>query len=157
MKLSIKTLLAACLMLFASGAIAQDEGSSGSPAAAPTDPGFSGYFDEEAFRQAAGTMNAGAIADLALKLAEGERVLLRPHASGINSTAVLGLAVRVATETKDAATLERLAAAAEKGKLETLQAQIAAAKQVAGASRAADSPRSRSTSCRQELWPSMNS
>ncbi len=75
MQLSIKTLLAACLMLFASGAIAQDEGSSGSPAAAPTDPGFSGYFDEEAFRQAAGTMNAGAIADPRVKAV----ALMAPH------------------------------------------------------------------------------
>lgn len=101
------------------------------------DPGYAGYFDDSAFQDAVTALDAAALADIALKLAEGERVLLRSHSSGATSQAVLQFAVKVATDKKDAATLERLSAAAERGQMGDLKAQIEAAKQLAQASRAA--------------------
>lgn len=84
-------------------------------------------------------MDAVLLADAGMQLAEGERILLRPHKT-FPADDILGLAVKVAAEKKDKATLDRLAKIAEKRENAALKDQVAAAQKLAGSqSRAIDS------------------
>src|SRR5262249_16162160 len=71
------------------------------------DPAFDRYVDLAQLGQALDSGNAGLVTDLALQLAEGERVLQRSHKS-LSSTRVLKLAIRLAAEKKDTPALDRL-------------------------------------------------
>ena len=96
------------------------------------DPAFARYLDAEMLRDALTGGDAAALADCAFLLAEGERVLHRPHRA-VKADAVFALAVRTAADTRDAATLDRLAAAAKPAQKEVVEA----ARKLATASRAA--------------------
>lgn len=74
------------------------------------------------------------MADVGLQLAEGERVLLRPH-KAITAEKVLQLAAQLAAESRDKATLDRLTQAAVAMGNKGLSGQIAAAGKLAASSR----------------------
>jgi hypothetical protein len=101
------------------------------------DPGFDRYVDLALLCQAWEEKNASALADVALQLREGERILLRPQ-RGFSSQQLLQEAARIAAETKDAAALRRLAKIAETIGDPALKAQVAGAQKLAGEARAAD-------------------
>jgi hypothetical protein len=109
------------------------------PPAAPasSDPAFDRYLDTALLARAWREMNPALLTDLGLQLAEGERVLLRPHKE-ITAAQVLALAARAAADRQDKATLARLAKAAEQRNDAALTAQIKSAQKVAGGTRAPD-------------------
>jgi len=82
-------------------------------------------------------MDPARMADVAFQLAEGERILMRPHRA-VSTDEVIKKAIRVATEKKDKATLERLAKLAEARASDELKAQVAAAQKLADEQRAED-------------------
>jgi hypothetical protein len=87
----------------------------------PSDTAFESYVSSELFTKATESLNADLLADVALQLAEGERVLQRPH-FGISSDTVSRLAYRLA---KDDSTKVRLKNAAEKGGKQKLLQEFA--------------------------------
>jgi len=107
-------------------------------AAGLDDSAFDRYVDLGAAGRAWRARDAAALTDAALQLAEGERVLLRTHKSGMTAAGLLGLATRLAADGKDKATLDRLARAADAGGDKALAGRVAAARKLAEASRAAD-------------------
>ncbi len=102
------------------------------------DPAFDRYVDLGLLVQAWDSKDPALLTDVALQLAEGERILLRPH-KVISAEKLLGLALRAATERNDKAALDRLKNVAEKTGTESLQAQIAMNAKLGGESRAEDS------------------
>ncbi len=103
------------------------------------DPGFKHHLDIEDLQQALNQLDGAALTDLALQLAEGERVLLRKHASNVTPQALLEVAMKLAATAQDGATLARIGRAAEQLKLADLQTRAAALAEVAKSSRSADS------------------
>lgn len=101
------------------------------------DPLFGRYVNLHLLGQAWRQMDAGLLTDVACQLAEGERILLRPH-KVFSADKLFEKAVRVATEKKDKPTLERLAKLADRQKNQALIAQVAGAQKLAGEARAAD-------------------
>jgi hypothetical protein len=71
------------------------------------DPAFARFVDLSSLAPALQEGNAATVLDLALQLAEGERVLLRPHKS-LRSDTLLRAALRLAVQKRDRETLERL-------------------------------------------------
>jgi len=102
------------------------------------DPAFDRYVDMGAAGRAWQGQDAAALADAALQLAEGERVLMRTHRSGASAADLLGLAAGLAADKKDKATLDRLAKAADARGDKALAARVGAARKLAEAARAAD-------------------
>ena len=82
-------------------------------------------------------LDASAMTDSALQFAEAERVLLRSHGS-IKASQVFDMAIRVATEKGDKASLGRLAKSLERSGDKDRLAQVNLALKTAGASRAVD-------------------
>ncbi len=74
--------------------------------------------------------DAATLLDLGLQLAEGERVLLRPH-KAFESGKILLLAAHIAGDRRDAATLDRLAKYAGTRKDEALNAALKEARRIA--------------------------
>jgi hypothetical protein len=101
------------------------------------DPGFARYVDYGLLLKAYAGMNPELLTDVGLQLAEGERILLRPH-KAFPADAILNLAVKAAVEKKDKGTLDRLAKVAEKRDSAALKSQVAAAQKLGGQSRAID-------------------
>jgi hypothetical protein len=101
------------------------------------DPAFERYADYGLLLKAYSGMNPELLTDAGLQLAEGERILLRPH-KAFPADAILSLAVKAAAEKKDKAALDRLAKVAEKRDSAALKSQIAAAQKLGGQSRAID-------------------
>jgi hypothetical protein len=102
-----------------------------------SDPAFERYLDLTLLSAAWEEKDAELLTDVALQLAEGERVLLRPH-KGITSDQVFAAAVRVGAERKDKAILARLTKILTTlGKAE-LAAEAKLAVQLADKSRAFD-------------------
>jgi len=101
------------------------------------DAAFMQYVSPDLLVEAFDSLDSGLMTDVALQLAEGERVLLREHAAG-GAMDMFALALKVATEHDDKASLERIAKAAEIHGNKELAGQVAVASKVAGASRAAD-------------------
>lgn len=99
------------------------------------DPAYDRFVNLEGIREAIANHDAEQLTDVALALAEGERVLLRPHHAGISADKVLSAAVRLAIHVRDKSSLDRLARVAESRKLTELATQIAAGQQLAGAAR----------------------
>jgi hypothetical protein len=87
----------------------------------PSDSAFEAYVSPELFQKATESLDAELLTDVALQLAEGERVLQRPH-QGIGSEAVARLAYRLA---KDDSTKARLKNAAEKAGNQKLVGEFA--------------------------------
>lgn len=98
------------------------------------DPAYEQYVNMSSVGAAWQKQDAAALADGALQLLEGERILLRPH-SKLPADKVLELAAKIATENHDAATLERLKKAAEVHGKKQLASQLAAAGKLGGAAR----------------------
>lgn len=80
------------------------------------DPAFEAYVSRDLLQQATGSTNPELLTDVALQLAEGERVLMRSHL-GVSSEEVLRLAYRLATEEATKARLKKAAEKAEKKNL----------------------------------------
>ncbi len=96
----------------------------------PFDTYVSPWLIVKAFHQ----QDAGLLTDVALQLAEGERVLLRER-KGISAKQALNLALRAAMEKQDEDALARWAKAAEITKNEELAARIAEADKLAAVTR----------------------
>ncbi len=102
---------------------------------APLDPAFAKYVDIDLLIDAWSDLDPALMTDVALQLAEGERVLLRPHKAG-SAADLLALAARLAGKNNDQATLARIGKAAELLASEEVADQVASAAKLAGASRA---------------------
>jgi hypothetical protein len=98
------------------------------------DFGFVRYIQVEQLGAAWNDLDAGLMSDLALQLAEGERVLMRNHHSGITSQKLFGLARRIAIEKGDNYCLDRLERASARNG--SLAADLGDAKQVYGRAQA---------------------
>lgn len=101
------------------------------------DPGFDRYLDLRLLSKAWEEKDASALADVAMQLREGERILLRPY-RGFSSQQLLQEAVRTAAETKDGAALLRLRKIAELIGSSELKTKLAVAEKLAGEARATD-------------------
>lgn len=98
------------------------------------DEGFNDYVNLNRLGQAWRELDSEAIADAVLQLAEGERVLLRPH-KAIDTDELAKVAVEVAADNGDAASLSRLARfAAARGNTQ-LSGRIKAAQKTSGTTR----------------------
>ena len=100
------------------------------------DKAFDQHVDLRLVSDALSTRNASLLTDVALQLAEGERVLLRQHKSGVTSQGLLEKAAKLAIDGQDKTTLDRLMRAAETLQQEDLVQQLATAEKIGGASRA---------------------
>lgn len=101
------------------------------------DSGFDGFANLGMLATAWRQLDAPLVTDVALRFAEGERVLLRPHNS-IATGQVFDLAIRLATQKQDKETLTRLASVFEKnGDAQRLE-QVNLSMQVAGTARSND-------------------
>lgn len=104
------------------------------PASDMLDPAYSRYVDLRSIGEALLDGDAAGLTDAALALAEGERVLLRPHNS-LTVAEVASAATRLAAEQKDAESLKRLSALAEQRGDKELLASIKTAEKLAAGSR----------------------
>jgi hypothetical protein len=98
------------------------------------DPAYNRYVDMHTVGHALRQGDADALVDCALQLAEGERVLLRPHRA-LKQGELLAAALRAAVESHDAEALERLSRVAASRKNEKLAAQVEQASKLADAAR----------------------
>jgi uncharacterized membrane protein len=101
------------------------------------DPGFDRYIDLALLCKAWDEKDASALADVALQLREGERILMRPH-RGFSSQQLLQEAARIAAETKETEALQRLRKIADTIGSTELKAKLASAEKLAGPARASD-------------------
>ena len=103
-----------------------------------SDPAFDAYVDPALLGRAWADHDPALLADAGLQLAEGERVLMRTHKSGIDAETLLELAAKVAADRHDKATLDRLAKAAERQGRKALAGQVAIASKLGGQARSLD-------------------
>ena len=101
------------------------------------DPAFERFVDLHLIGSALADRDAGLLTDAALQLAEGERVLLRSHISGLSAERLLSKAAILAAETHDDTTLQRLAKAAEATHNQNLIGALQGAQKLTGESREA--------------------
>ena len=101
------------------------------------DSAFDRHVDLLVLGQAWDELDPALIADVALQLAEGERILLRPH-KAIKSEDLFKLAARMATDKRDQATLDRLQKHYERTGNQPMSDSLAAARKLAGEARAED-------------------
>ncbi|MGE0610072.1 MAG: hypothetical protein AB7O62_23475 [Pirellulales bacterium] len=99
------------------------------------DPAFDMYVNIDLLLDAWSELNPSLMTDVALQLAAGERVLLRPHKLG-SAADLMSLAARLAGKNNDEATLARLAKAADLIDSEEVAEQVEVATKLAGNSRA---------------------
>lgn len=98
------------------------------------DAAFDRFVDPPLLLQAWEEFDAALMTDLALQLLEGERVLKRPHKT-FPAEKVFFLAMAMAAESVEPATLARLAKAADLSNRKSLMEQAATAQKLLGASR----------------------
>ena len=98
------------------------------------DPAYDQYVNMSNVSTAWQSQDAAALADGALQLLEGERILMRPHTK-LPAEKVLILAGKIAVEKKDTETLERLRKAAERYGKKEVTAQLTATNKLAAAAR----------------------
>ena len=99
------------------------------------DPAFDQYMDWILLGKAWDEQDAPLLADLALGLVEGERVLLRSHPA-ISARQLVKWAAQVAAERKDQRTLQRLATVAEQN--EQISSQLRATQKLLASIRSED-------------------
>ena len=99
-----------------------------------SDPAFDVHVSLLEAGLALSTADAAGLADAALQMAEGERILMRPHKT-VPASKLFAAAARLAGEKRDKATLDRLAKAAGKLGDKALAASIATSRKVAGDAR----------------------
>jgi hypothetical protein len=98
------------------------------------DPSFNRLVDLRLLGRAWSELDAAMLTDSALQFVEAERVLLRQR-KGISADQLLLLSIRLAAETNDAQTLDRLAQVVPSRENEQLTAQLAQARKLAGTAR----------------------
>lgn len=103
----------------------------------PIDPAFERYVDLELLARARRELDASLLTDCALQFVRAEEILYRSHAL-IEANQLLELAVRMATESMDKETLDRLSKAVDNLKNDKLAVQIKVAQSLAGEARAFD-------------------
>lgn len=123
-------------LMQASRALVVERGQSGIQL---SDPAFDVYATAAAIGQAYASGDPALLSDVALQLAEGERVLFRPR-RGITAAQMLKLAVNAATIKQDKESLARLAAFAALRQDNELAAQVTAAQKLAAVSRDTSNP-----------------
>ena len=99
------------------------------------DPAFDRYVDLALLAPAVEQEDAGILTDLALQAAFGESVLERSH-KAVTSSELASLALKVALESKDDKSLDRLVKLAEKSGNKDLKTQIEMQRKLTSASRA---------------------
>jgi hypothetical protein len=104
--------------------------------AAMADPAFARYVDIGLLSDAYRNGDASLLADVALQLMDGERVLLRSH-HGLKSLDLLNICVKIAADAGDKPTLDRLAAIGERLGDKPLVEKVELAKQLSDKPRAA--------------------
>jgi hypothetical protein len=108
-----------------------------SDATEPIDPAFERYVDLELLARARRELDASLLTDCALQFVRAENILFRSHAL-IEANQLLKLAVRMATESKDKETLDRLSKAVDKLRNNQLAVQIKVAQSLVAETRALD-------------------
>ncbi len=101
------------------------------------DPAFDRYVNLAALADAYQGGNSGIVLDIALQLAEGERILLRSH-KAISADELLKSTLQLAKETRDKETIGRLAQVAKSLNKTELAALASAAEKLSSASRSAN-------------------
>lgn len=104
-----------------------------------SDPAFDRYVDVQLLGEALQELDASLAADVTLQLAEGERVLGRPHAE-MTADAAFSLALRLATTTHDADTIQRLLTVSKSVGRQEWTTQLDAAQTLLSTSRAPQPP-----------------
>ena len=99
-----------------------------------SDPAFDVYVNPATIGRAYAGIDAVLLTDVALQLAEGERILLRAR-KGITAKQGLQLALKAASSKQDTASLERLSRFASLNNDQDLANQIASAQKLAAVSR----------------------
>ena len=99
------------------------------------DSAFERHVDVHLLHQAWAEVNPSLLTDVALQLADAERVLVRQDAT-LTAQKLLSLAVKLAAEKQDQATLSRLAKAAERLGNKGLGEEVRVAQKLAGVARA---------------------
>lgn len=98
------------------------------------DAAFDKYVDLRLLGDAWARLDAARLVDVAMQLAEGERILLRPH-RGVSAADTLKLAAKTAIDLGDSQTLERLQRIAQARNDQALAALLASGAKLASASR----------------------
>lgn len=101
---------------------------------AAIDPAFDQYFRVQDLHAALNALDASAVADIAYRLADGERILMRTHRI-LSSDVVLAAAIRIAQEQDDHAMLNRIRDYATRTSAMELVQQIDSAERLNKASR----------------------
>jgi len=101
------------------------------------DPAFDRYVDLLLLGEAWERLDPALMTDVALQFAEGERVLFRSH-KGIKSEELFKLAVKMATDRRDQATLDRLQKHFERSGDKSSSESLAASRKLTGEARAVD-------------------
>lgn len=101
------------------------------------DPAFEHYVQLTMVGEAIAARDASLLADVALQLAQAERILLRKHRSGIVASTLIGKAAKLASDTQDKATLDRVKTAVDALQDEDLIGQIKTTERFIGSSRTA--------------------
>ena len=99
------------------------------------DPAFSKHVDLSLLAEAMAKPDAALLVDVALGLAEGERVLVRNHRSGLNSEDLMARAVKLAARLNDKTTLDRISKAATVANKPQWAKLVTETKEFAGVSR----------------------
>ena len=99
------------------------------------DPAFAKFVDLSLLADAMAGPDAALLADVSLGLAEGERVLVRNHRSGLNSESLMVRTVKLAARINDKATLDRIAKAATVANKPQWEKLVAETKEFADVSR----------------------
>jgi len=102
------------------------------------DPAFDRYVDLVHLGDALRHADTDRVVNAALQLAEGERILLRAHKSGVTAKALIAKASKFAADSGNQDALSRLSTAAQKLQDNELLAQIEAKRKLAASSRTSD-------------------
>lgn len=136
MKKTIASAWMIALVLVCGGIALADDATNGKI----TDPAFDMYVNPETLELARSNADASLMLDVAMQLAEGEKVLLRSH-RGVSADDMLKLAAKVATAKGDEATQARFKKAVEKLGKSNLTAEFDTIAKLAGESRNAAKPK----------------
>jgi hypothetical protein len=101
------------------------------------DPAFNQYVDITLLEPAWAEKNAVLLTDIALQIADGQKVLMRPHKAG-SAQDMLKLAAAIATRKGDKDTIARIESAAKTLNFDDVASEASKAAKLAAAPRAAD-------------------
>jgi hypothetical protein len=101
------------------------------------DPAFDKYVEANLLARAWASADAELLSDLAIQMANGERVLRRPHRT-LPADRLFGIALKAVAERRDADSLARLEQAAEMFKKDELKQRLAGTRDLLKSARAPD-------------------